>query len=338
MMKKHIELSAKIKGTLSCDYFKFADVSEKKGSRASDDIWSDPTRLIKEVGFDEDFVGASPFKYLKTNAYIWEYSLLHLCMELFPQSIKVEKKYGHLLKKSEHIIRPERYIGHGPGGYEKWNDLYKWNVSKKDVTEDVKKLARASKPFCDLLLSRDVGIRDYGKTKKESDKYLKLRKQAASAFWNFLVEKKSKFFFEMNCYDLALCALLKRGGEDIFSKHVIAVSLLYCLYGRLRDKKDEKELNSELVKQLIVRLHEIWPKKTDVQHNVIVYLKESKQTHLPSLSKYYDSWQQKNDYGSIQRINIFRRINIWLDFLTQTYTIKCENIKDVKRKIIPRYV
>jgi hypothetical protein len=134
---------------------------------------------------------------------------------------------------------------------------------------------------------------------------------------------------EKNDYDAALYGLLLNGKKGTFSRHVLAVSLLYCLYGRLRDRKDEKELTCKLINKLVACLNKEWPKKTDIQNDIIVYLKRSKKTGFPSLSNYYDFRQH---------MNVFKRINIWLNFLAETYNIRCEDIKNVERKIIPCYV
>ena len=329
-MVKHIELSTKTKGALSQDYFKFVNVPEEKGKRDRTDIWSNPAKLLKIVGFGENFVEKRPFRYLKTYAYIWEYSLLHLCMQLHPNEVKVRKtEYLKLRKKSKNIVKPERYIPHGPGKLERWENYYQWDVLDEDA-EAIGKLAEDSLEFCELLLNRNVGIRDYGESKKDCSEYLKLRRQAATAFFKFLIEGKGNFSFEGEDFDSTLLALLKQ--EDELSEHVIAVSMLYCLYGRLSDKKNGKKLNSKLVKQLVIRLNKRWSQKTETQHKIINYLKQSERTGLPCLSSYYDFKLHKND--AIQRINIFKRINIWIDFLKQTNKIRIEKISNVKSKIV----
>lgn len=330
MAKKIVELSARRKGSLALKWFKDACVPEEAGKTVGSDIWSDPSSLLTTVGLGENFVNDSPFKYLKTNAYIWEYSLLHLCMQLYPKTIVVKKKqYDPLLKVSRHIVRPERFIGHGPGNVTRWKNLYKWDLPKENVDKDIQELAKASKPFCEYLLKRGIGIRDYGRTKKNAECYLRLRKEAAKAFCKFLIGKKGEpgtiLSFEKNDYDAALYGLLLNGKKGTFSRHVLAVSLLYCLYGRLRDKKDEKELSCKLVNKLVACLNKEWPKKTEIQNDIIVYLKRSKETGFPSLSKYYDFRQH---------MNVFKRINIWLNFLAETYNIRCEDIKNVGCEII----
>ena len=332
--EQHVELSAWHKGNLALDYFKDECVPEEAGKNVSSDIWSKPSELLKEVGLGEDFVKDAPFKYLKTNAYIWEYSLLHLCMQLYPKTIVVKKKqYDALLIESKHIVRPERFIGHGPGNVTRWKNLYKWDLPKDNVDEEIRELGKRAEPFCEHLLNRGIGIRDYGKTEKDAKNYLKLRKDAATAFCEFLIAKKGKLnailSFEKNDYDAALYGLLLNGKKGTFSRHVLAVSLLYCLYGRLRDRKDEKELTCKLINKLVACLNKEWSKKTDIQNDIIVYLKRSKKTGFPSLSNYYDFRQH---------MNVFKRINIWLNFLAETYNIRCEDIKNVERKIIPCYV
>lgn len=343
MVKKIVELSARQKkgAALALDYFKDVCVAEEAGKNVGTDIWSNPSKLLKAVGLGEDFVGEAPFKYLKTNAYIWEYSLLHLCMQLYPKKIVVQKdQYDPLLEESKHVVRPERFIGHGPGNVTRWKNLYKWDLPKDNVDEAVRELGKKALPFCEYLLNRGIkrgiGIRDYGKTKPAQQKYIRLRKEAASAFCRFLIagkgkvanilpseddKKRKKYDF----YDLTLCCLLSnsKGG---FSKHVLAVSLLRCLYGRLRDKKNEKKLYPKLVTKLIPCLKKYWTEKGDIQNDVIAgdiiaHLERSKETLVPSLSDYYDFRQH---------MNVFKRINIWLDFLAETYEKGCGSGKNVE--------
>lgn len=334
MAEKIMELSARCKGGLALNHFKDVCVPEEIGKTVGSDVWSDPSKLLTAVGLGENFVKDAPFKYLKTNAYIWEYSLLHLCMQLYPKKIVVQKdQYNPLLEKNKHKASSERFIGHGPGNVTRWKNLYKWDLPKDNVGEEIRELGENVKPFCEYLLKRGIGIRDYGETKKDAEDYLKLRKDAATAFCEFLIAKKGKIdailSFEKNDYDAALYGLLLNGKKGTFSRHVLAVSLLYCLYGRLRDRKDEKELTCKLINKLVACLNKEWPKKTDIQNDIIVYLKRSKKTGFPSLSNYYDFRQH---------MNVFKRINIWLNFLAETYNIRCEDIKNVERKIIPCYV
>lgn len=273
----------------------FKEPPNQSAHEAPEDIFYEPAHLLKACDL-KDVLNDEPFKYIMTAGGVWEFYLLRYAKNIG------RREYGKLIKR----IPDSKYAISGYSKRKLGNPYDVWPNNYSEEKIDNSELRRASEPFANKLVSRGCPVRQKG-----SNSFIKKRRRAAQAFFNYLIGGKiTKKLFEKlkDCESIqkALLLLIKKYPQnDLF----ITSGLMTCLYGgRNVDWIDAKLANAVAI---AMKRKPASPIIMDVCN--ILISKKNYKSFKPPFKDIYDVRGEARE-----RVNINFRIQTWLKLLKDT--------------------
>jgi hypothetical protein len=271
--------------------------SQSSGHETPDDIFYDPSRLLKDCGL-KGVLDGEPFKYIMTAGSVWEFYLLR-----FAKNVGL-RQYNKLIKPISWSEEPvadcsRRKLGNP---YDTWHDNYP-EINNRYLRE-------ATESFANKLVSRKCPIRQKG-----SDDFIKKRKNAAKYFFKYLIGRKitQTLFDELReCEDFKDSLILLIKSEDPHDKLFLTSGLMTCLYGG----RNADWINANLARTVATALkNKCYRNSTPIIRNVcnILDSQKNKKYFKPPFKDIYDV-----RVGGRERVNINFRIQTWLKLLEDT--------------------
>jgi hypothetical protein len=268
----------------------------------SEDIFENPSVLVAKCGLS-NVLDSSPFKYIRTAGTVWEFYLLRYANE-FSDGKHSKKKYNKLIKP---LGRNENPL---PGcSRRKVGNPYNIWLRNYPLIEN-KELQRRTQSFANKLVSRKCPIRKL----KNSHDFMDKRKNAANAFFRFLVKQNItiKMFKELVDHEEAgfqcrMAQLLhKYPSNPIF----ITTGVMTALYGGKNTQWIDARLGKAVCKAL--RNHKGGDEQLIKKICQMLDRKDGKDFRPPYASIY----DVKG--GNRERVNVNFRTQTWLKLLEET--------------------
>lgn len=316
-MKFHIELTHQDKEyKRKTEFSNIFSVYEKGNSLLVNESIEDPNAVLKILGMSTEFLEKEPFVNLRTNSNVWEFYLL--------------KMFGVTEKQFTSITKDFKDLKNPPPPYDDTTRQRVGNSYESFAESEVKyptikdeKLKKRAEPFIKRLKATKYALR------QKDPKNIKNRIKAATAFRAYLLQT---FDYPKAILkkvlggkdgpltdDLRLAELLKAKGIYDNKEHLLAVCLMFCLYGSKKKKMIAHELADEVCEGLSQ-----YSSKDEERQNLIDTITESlskasegyKKDFYPPYGYVYDKYRD--------RVNVFFRLRTWMYLLKVTSKVMGE--------------
>lgn len=311
-MKFHIELTHQDKEyKRKPEFLNIFSVYEKGNSLLVNENIEDPNIVLKILGMSTEFLEKEPFVNLRTNSNVWEFYLLKMFGVTEMQFSSITSDFDE--EPYEDTTRQR--VGNS------YDSFAKSEVKYPTIKNE--ELKKRSEPFIKRLKSTKYALR------QKDPKNIKNRIKAATAFRAYLLQTfdypkailKKVLGGEDGPLtdDLRLAELLKANGIYENKEHLLAVCLMFCLYG----SKKKKKIAHELADKVCGGLSQ-YSSKDEERQNLIDTIKKSlskaskgyKKDFYPPYGYVYDKYRD--------RVNVFFRLRTWMYLLKVTSKVMGE--------------
>ncbi|MBR2899035.1 MAG: hypothetical protein IKC23_05380 [Fibrobacter sp.] len=305
-MKFHIELTYQGKEyKRKPDFSNIFSVYERGNSLLVDEDIEDPNAVLKILGMRTDFLDKEPFVNLRTNSNVWEFYLL----KMFGVTEKLFSSITSEFEDDPYDDTTRQRVGNSYKSFAESEVKY---PTIKDKT-----LKDASTAFVKRLKKSKYPLR------RKDPKNIKNRIKAAKAFRAYLLQTfvypnaiLNKVFGGKDgplTDDLRLAELLKSKGNGENKEHLLAVCLMFCLYGSKKQKMIAHGLAEEVcngLSQYSSKGEERQKLIDTINNSLSKVSKGFKKDFYPPYGYVYDKYRD--------RVNVFFRIRTWMYLLKVT--------------------
>ena len=311
-MKFHIELTHQDKEyKRKTEFSNIFSVYEKGNSLLVNESIEDPNVVLKILGMSTEFLEKEPFVNLRTNSNVWEFYLL----KMFGVTEKQFSSITSDFDEEPYEDTTRQRVGNS------YDSFAKSEVKYPTIKDE--KLKKRAEPFIKRLKATKYALR------QKDSKNIKNRIKAATAFRAYLLQT---FDYPKAILkkvlggkdgpltdDLRLAELLKAKGIYDNKEHLLAVCLMFCLYGSKKKKMIAHKLADEVCEGLSQ-----YSSKDEERQNLIDTITESlskasegyKKDFYPPYGYVYDKYRD--------RVNVFFRLRTWMYLLKVTSKVMGE--------------